>query len=245
MLVLWQAHAVGTTDPTTRRVLRWCVARQRDRYGHLLTEGQQSQRIVSRNHGREAGGDRIEILDRFREESRPQRQRKAVPIADQETPAPIDATDLPLGLWDATATSEIVPLPVQSHADAWRPPEPTCGGHGHLPVKPSPFVQEKEKPCVCRSARMAGCSPHAHRQLSTMGKHWSVLVPAMDHTLQRPRATSNRDGLRHRSIDVVVPGIKARCQSFTHGNATPFCRCSLAPPSAITPLHRRRRSRLQ
>ena len=94
MLILGQTHAVGTTDTTARRVLRRGVARQRDRHGHLLTEAQQAQRIVGRNHGQEAGGDRIAILDRFREEPRPQRQRKAVPIAYQETPAPIDTTDL-------------------------------------------------------------------------------------------------------------------------------------------------------
>ena len=85
------------------RVLLRCVARQRDTRDHLLTEGQQPQRIFGRNHGWEAGGDRIEILDRFREEPRPHGQRKEVSVSYEETPAPIDATDL-LGqrLWHET-----------------------------------------------------------------------------------------------------------------------------------------------
>jgi hypothetical protein len=94
MLVLGQTHAVGTTETTTRRMLLRRMARQRDLYGHRLTEGQQPQRIVGRNHGREACGHRIAILDRFREEPRPHGQRKAVPVAYQKPPAPIDATDL-------------------------------------------------------------------------------------------------------------------------------------------------------
>src|SRR5262245_13785736 len=94
MLILGQARAVGTTDTTARRVLRWGVARQRDRHSQLLTEVQQAQCIVGWDHGRGACGDRIAILDRFREESRPQRQRKAIPVANQEPPAPIDAPDL-------------------------------------------------------------------------------------------------------------------------------------------------------
>src|SRR5512145_500671 len=45
MLVLWHAHAVCTTDTTTIRMLLRRVARERDPHGHLLTEGQQPQRI--------------------------------------------------------------------------------------------------------------------------------------------------------------------------------------------------------
>ena len=62
-----------------------------------------------------------------------------------------------------------------------------------------------------------------------MGRHVAVLVSAMDHARQRPRAMSDREGLRHRRIAVVVPGIKARHPRLTHDKATPFCRCSLAP----------------
>jgi hypothetical protein len=103
MLVLWHACAVCTADTTTSRVLLRCVARQRDTRDHLFTEGQQPQRIFSRNHGWEACGDRIEILDRFREEPCPHGQRKEVSVSYEETPAPIDATDL-LGqrLWHET-----------------------------------------------------------------------------------------------------------------------------------------------
>ena len=59
MLVLWQARAVRTTDTATLRVLFWRVARQRDTYGHLLTEDKQPQRVFGSNHGWEAGGDWI------------------------------------------------------------------------------------------------------------------------------------------------------------------------------------------
>ena len=58
--------AVGTQTLDNLRVAAGHGLECRDVQGHLLTEGQQSQRIVSRNHGREAGGDRIEILNRFR-----------------------------------------------------------------------------------------------------------------------------------------------------------------------------------
>ena len=103
MLILWHAHAVRTTDTTTLRMLFRCVARQRDMYGHFLTEGKQPHRVLSRNYGREACGDRIEILDRFREEPRPYGQSKEVPVSYEETPSPINPIDL-LGkrLWQET-----------------------------------------------------------------------------------------------------------------------------------------------
>jgi hypothetical protein len=44
----------------------------------------------------------------------------------------------------------------------------------------------------------------------------------MAHAIQRPGATHDRDGLCHRSIAVIVPGIKARRQRLTLDNATPF-----------------------
>ena len=51
-----------------------------------------------------------------------------------------------------------------------------------------------------------------------MGRHVAVIVHHIAKAIQQPGATRDRDGLRHRSIAVIVPGIN---------KADVWLRCSL------------------
>ena len=56
-----------------------------------------------------------------------------------------------------------------------------------------------------------------------MGRHVAVIVHYIATAIQRPGATRDRDGLRHRSIAVIVLGInKAECGTLdTDGGPSP------------------------
>src|SRR5262245_62175937 len=72
-------------------------------------------------------------------------------------------------------------------------PSPSAAGMVKLMATPLQACSTKRSLVSVVRARMVVGSPYAHHQLATMGRHWSVIVHAIAHALQRPGATHDRD----------------------------------------------------